>query len=66
MVFVPTTFVEKVVPTNIVGTKVHNNSLKIGQITKPCQRFLRGNEQKIYSGYKWPPSQNAKTKMSIL
>ena len=66
MVFLPKTFGEKVIPTNVVGTTVHTNSLKIGPITKPCQRFLRGNEQKIYSGYKWPPSQNAKTKMSIL
>ena len=47
MVFVPTTLFEKVVPTNVVGTTVHTNSLKIGKITNPCQRFLRGNEQKI-------------------
>ena len=47
MVFVPTTFVEKVVPTTVVGTTVYTNSLKFGQITKPCQRFLRGNKQKI-------------------
>ena len=59
--FVPTTFVGKVVPTNVVGTTVHTKSLKIGQIRKPCQSFLRGNEQKILSGYICPPSQNAKT-----
>ena len=37
MVVVPATFYETVVPTNVVGTTVHINSLKIGQITKPCQ-----------------------------
>ena len=63
MVFVPTTFVGKFVPTNVVGTTVHTNSLKIDQITKPCQSFLRGNEQKNIIGVH---SQDAKTKMSIL
>ena len=50
MVFVPTTFVEKVVPTNVLGTIVYTNFLKIGQVTKLCQRFLRGNEQKYIQG----------------
>ena len=45
---VPTTFVGPVVPTNVVGTTIHINSLKIGQFD--FEVFLGGNEPKILYG----------------
>ena len=49
-----TTFVGTTFPTKVVGTTVHTNSLKIGQIRKPCQSILMGNEQKNIIGIHMP------------
>ena len=37
MVVVPTIFIRTVVPTNVVGTTVQINSLKIGEIKNPVK-----------------------------
>ena len=59
---VPTTFAEPVVPTNVVGTTIHINSLEIGQFNF----FWEEMNKKIISGEIWPPSQNDSTRMNLL
>ena len=60
---IPTTFVRTFVPTNVVGTTAHMDSLNIGQfnhkpLSKACGKTLLGEI--------WQTSENAKTIMSLL
>ena len=57
---VPTT----VVPTNVVETTVHIDSLKIGQFN--FKVFWKEINKEIPLGEIWPPSQNDTIKMCLL
>ena len=56
---VPTNFVVPVVTTNVVGTTIHINSLKIGQFN--FKFFCEEINKKILLREIWPPSQKEPT-----